>query len=83
MTSAAEVCLLIKWREVAALSLQNCQSPQRRFFLQLFENNRKKTCIIQKKVVTLQQSCKTKENDSRTRLKSYILNHLSYVKNHL
>jgi hypothetical protein len=52
-------------------------------FLQLFENNRKKTCIIQKKVVTLQQSCKTKENDSRTRLKSDNLNHLSYVKNHL
>ena len=28
MTSAAEACLLIKWRDVAALSLRNCHSPR-------------------------------------------------------
>ena len=99
MTSAPVACLLIKWREVAALSRGNCHSPRGGIFCDFLKNNRQKICIIQKIVVPLHQGCKTdekvanfesakqllrtKENEQRTRLKSYFLNHLSYVKNHL
>ena len=90
MTCSQVVCLLKKWRDVAALSLQNCHSSHDDFFLRFLKNKCRKICIIQKKVVPLHQRCKTdekvanfasveqllktEENDSRTRLKSYIQN---------
>ena len=61
MTSAAEVCLLNKWRDVAALSRGNCHSPRGGIFCDFLKNNRQKICIIQKIVVPLQHSCKTDE----------------------
>ena len=36
MTSAPVACLLIKWREVAALSRGNCNSPREGYFFAIF-----------------------------------------------